>query len=395
MSFLEKAEERRSLLIDLLLKFIAAKSLPGREGDMAERVKEALFKLGIDDITVDPMGNVIGTIGKGEKHLVFDGHMDVVDAGDLKAWEVDPFRGELIEGKIYGRGASDQKGGLASAIVALSLLKESGLPDDLRVSVVASVLEEPREGLAWRYIIEEDGIRPDFVVLTEPSSLRIMRGHLGRAEIEIEVRGRSAHGSMPEEGVNAIEKMVPILEEVLKLRERLREHPVLGKGKLTVSEVRSEAPSLCAVPDRASIHIDRRLTLGEDEEAAVHELRSLDAVRKAGALVRLVKDPIKSYTGLLYRKEPLYPPWLLEEDHPFLKAAKEAYRSVFNTEPVVDVWKFSTNGVATAGLHKIPSLGLGPGDPSLAHAPMEFCPVDDLVKATAFYAQLALEVSAI
>ncbi len=394
MSLLERAEERRSLLVDLLLKFIAAKSLPGCEGEMAERVKEALLELGIDDITVDPMGNVIGTVGKGEKHLVLDGHMDVVDAGDLKAWEVDPFRGELIDGKIYGRGASDQKGGLASAIVALSLLKESGLPDDLRVSVVASVLEEPREGLAWRYILEEDGIRPDFVVLTEPSSLRIMRGHLGRAEIEIEVRGRSAHGSMPEEGVNAIEKMVPILEEVMKLRERLREHPVLGRGKLTVSEVRSEAPSLCAVPDRAFIHIDRRLTLGEDEDSALRELLSLDAVRKAEAKVRLVKEPIKSYTGLLYRKEPLYPPWLLEEDHPFLKAAEKAYRSVFSAEPVVDVWRFSTNGVVTAGLHKIPSLGFGPGDPSLAHAPMEFCPVDDLVKATAFYAQLAFEVSA-
>ncbi len=385
---LEKAEERREKLTSLLCEFVGIRSLPGGEGKLAEAIKKSLIEAGADSVFVDPLGNCIGTIGDGPIHLVYDGHMDTVDAGDLGNWEIDPFKPVVRDGKIYGRGSADQKGGIASAVVALSIINELGIPDRFKISVVASVLEEPREGVAWQYIVEDDGIKPDFVVITEPSSLRIMRGHLGRAEFEIIIRGRSAHGSMPEKGVNAIELMVPVLQELFELSGKLREHPVLGKGRLTVTEVKTRSPSLCAVPDIAVVHIDRRLTLGEDEESALEELRNLESVKKINAEVKPVREALRSYTGLLCTKKPLYPPWLMDEEHPLISAAKDAYRNLFRSEPKVDVWKFSTNGVATCGIYGIPTVGFGPGDPSLAHTPMEYCPIDDIVKAAAFYAAL-------
>jgi putative selenium metabolism hydrolase len=248
------------------------------------------------------------------------------------------------------------------------------------------VQEEDCDGLCWQYIIQEDRLRPDVVVITEPTSLRIYRGHRGRMEIEIETTGVSCHGSAPERGVNAIYKMAPILRDIEKLNARLKPRAPLGKGTVTISHIRSRSPSLCAVADGCVIHLDRRLTVGENERSAVAEIRALPSVEKAGAVVRVLEYAVPSYTGLTYPTKKYYPTWEMPESRREVKVARAAYAEVFGSEPTVGHWTFSTNGIATAGMHKVPTIGFGPGHEHFAHAPNECVEVEHLVRAAAFYA---------
>jgi len=252
--------------------------------------------------------------------------------------------------------------------------------------MTGTVQEEDCDGLCWQYIIEESKIKPEFVVSTEPTSLGVYRGQRGRMEILVSVDGVSAHGSAPERGDNAIFKMAPGLMDLQKLHMRLKDDDFLGKGSLTVSEIFYTSPSRCAVADGCSISVDRRLTHGETWEMALEEIRELSSVKKAGGKVEMYNYDKPAYTGLVYPTECYFPSWVLPEDHPACKTIVESYTSLFNQEPVVDKWTFSTNGVSIMGRYGIPCVGFGPGHEDQAHAPNEITWKDELVKAAAMYA---------
>jgi len=248
------------------------------------------------------------------------------------------------------------------------------------------VQEEDCDGLCWQYIIEESGIKPEFVVSTEPTSCRVYRGQRGRMEIRVSVTGVSSHGSAPERGDNAIFKMAPILSDLQLLHDRLKDDPFLGKGSLTVSEIFSTSPSRCAVADSCAISVDRRLTTGETWQSALEEIRQLPSVRKAVAEVSMYEYNRPAYTGLVYPTQCYFPAWVLEENHPACQSLVEAYRSLFDEKPLVDKWTFSTNGVSIMGRYGIPCVGFGPGHEDQAHAPNERTWKKELVKAAAMYA---------
>jgi len=205
-------------------------------------------------------------------------------------------------------------------------------------------------------------------------------------EIGVTTKGISCHGSAPERGKNAVYMMAKIVTEIERLNERIVSDPFLGKGTITVAFIECSTPSLCAVPDRAYIHLDRRLTRGETKEDAVAEVQ--DAINRAGeaATVEVLKYSVPSYSGFVYETEKYYPTWVLEEDHPLCKASVETCRQVLGKEPKVDKWTFSTNGVATMGLMGIPTIGFGPANEVYAHSVDDQVPADHLVKAAAFYA---------
>jgi putative selenium metabolism hydrolase len=244
--------------------------------------------------------------------------------------------------------------------------------------------------LCCKYISEEEKVRPELVILTEPTALGVYRGHRGRMEMRVSFQGLSAHGSAPERGRNAITMASRACLEIEKLNGRLRHDDFLGKGSITVTEFVSGSPSLCAVADYARIHLDRRLTAGETKESALAEVRELVQGMPAGVEVLQYRE--KAYTGMEYGMEKYYPTWTLEAGHPAVARAVDSFRSLFDREPRVDKWTFSTNGVAIMGLHGIPCIGFGPGDEVAAHAPNEKVAVDDLVKASAFYALYALNM---
>jgi len=383
-----RAQAYQADMVQFLRDLIAIPAESGREAPVIARIRREMEAVGFDEVRIDGMGNILGRIGSGATTIMMDSHTDTVGLGDPKEWAWDPYRGKVEGGYVYGRGACDQRAGMASLVYAGKLIKELGLDGDYTLYVVGSVQEEDCDGLPWLYILKEDGIRPDCVVITEPSRLGIYRGHRGRMEIEVHLRGASCHASAPERGDNPIYKMAGLVGEVEKLNARLRSDPFLGKGSIAVTEIRSLSPSLCAVPGACSIHLDRRLTAGETKESALAEVKALPGAESAEIEILNYDQP--SYTGLRYPMEKYYPTWVIEESHPVTRAAVQTYRALWDREPVVDKWTFSTNGVGSMGLMGVPTIGFGPGEEEVAHSVAERVPIRHLVEAAEFYAAFPL-----
>lgn len=375
------------LTAENLSALVKIRSMSGEEKEVVHEVKRQMLEAGFDEVRFDGLGNVIGRIGNGKRMLAIDGHVDTVDVGNLDNWSFDPFSGEIRDGFVHGRGSVDQKGGVAAFITAGKIIKELGLAQDLTVIFVGSVIEEDCDGLCWKYLVENEGIRPDVVISTEPTNLNIYRGQRGRMEMDVIFTGLSAHGSAPERGKNAIYMASKACLEIEKLNENLGFDEFLGKGSITISEFKSGAPSLCAVADYAKIHLDRRLTWGETKDLAVAEINKIVSGMDAKVVVPYYKQ--KGWTGLEFGMEQYYPTWLLPENHPAIQTGVEAFTSLFDKKPLVDKWTFSTNGVTINGIYGIPVLGFGPGNEVMAHAPNEKTPISDLVTASAFYAAYA------
>ncbi|MFQ8737122.1 MAG: YgeY family selenium metabolism-linked hydrolase [Bilophila wadsworthia] len=281
-------------------------------------------------------GPVLGFIGNGPRIIAFDAHIDTVGVGNRSNWTFDPYEGYEDAETIGGRGASDQEGGMASMVYAGKIIKELGLcPKDCTIVMVGTVQEEDCDGLCWQYIINEDGLKPEFVVSTEPTDGGIYRGQRGRMEIRVDVSGVSCHGSAPERGDNAIYRMAHIMTELEQLNARLADDPFLGKGTLTVSQIFYTSPSRCAVADSCAISVDRRLTFGEDKDLAISQIENLPSVKAAGdkAKVSMYTYEVPSWTGLVYPTDCYFPTWVLPEDHVVTKSTEETYRSLFGREP--------------------------------------------------------------
>lgn len=396
----------------------------GEEGHI-KRIEAEMKALEFDKVIIDPMGNILGYMGTGKTLIGFDAHIDTVGIGNMANWNFDPYEGFESEDEIGGRGTSDQLGGIVSAVYGAKIMKDLGLlSDQYTVLVTGTVQEEDCDGLCWEYIINEDKVRPEFVVSTEPTDGGIYRGQRGRMEIRIDVKGISCHGSAPERGDNAIYKMADILQNVRDLNEndvsdnkeikglvkmldekynpQWKEAQFLGRGTVTTSEIFFTSPSRCAVADSCSVSLDRRMTAGETWESCLKEISELPFVKKYGAQVSMYMYDRPSYTNLVYPIECYFPTWVIPEDHPVTKAMEEAYKGLYGTtrsgskdadkmrkaRPLTDKWTFSTNGVSIMGRNGIPCIGFGPGAEAQAHAPNEKTYKEDLVKCAAVYAAL-------
>lgn len=383
---LEKANNYKEDMSKFLRDMIRIPSESCNEKTVVLRIKEEMEKVGFDRVEIDGMGNVLGFIGHGKHIIAMDAHIDTVGIGDINLWQYNPYEGYEDENIILGRGGSDQEGGMASMVYAGKIIKELNLENDYTLIVTGTVQEEDCDGLCWQYIINEDKIKPEFVVITEPTSCNIYRGHRGRMEIKVTTNGLSCHGSAPERGDNAIFKMAPILNELKALHENLIDNNFLGKGSLTVSEIFFTSPSRCAVADSCTISIDRRLTDGETFDYALEQIRRLPAVKAANAKVEMYTYERPAYTGLVYPTESYFPTWVIPEDHEICKNAVQCYEELFDKKPLVDKWTFSTNGVSIMGRYGIPCIGFGPGHEDEAHAPNEKTFKGELVQCAAMYA---------
>lgn len=382
------AEKYRDYTANNLSKLVKIKSLSLGEKEVMLELKRQMEEAGFDEVWIDGLGNVIGRIGSGKNILAIDGHMDTVDFGNMDNWDFDPLSGEVKDGFVHGRGTVDQEGGPAAFVTTGRILKELGFDRDWTIYCTGTVMEEDCDGLCWKYLYEEEeGIHPDFAISTEPTNLNIYRGHRGRMEIAVSFKGLSSHGSAPERGINAIYNASRAALEIEKLNENLAFDPFLGRGSITISEIKSGSPSLCAVSDFARIHLDRRLTWGETKESAVAEIEAI--VKDLDATVEVLHYEETAYTGLKYGMEKYFPTWKMEEDSVVVQTGVKVFENLFDKKPKVDKWTFSTNGVTINGYYKVPMIGFGPGNEVMAHAPNEKVPVDDLVKASAFYALYA------
>ncbi|MGB9694875.1 MAG: YgeY family selenium metabolism-linked hydrolase [Caldisericaceae bacterium] len=385
-------EKYNSEIKEFAQEIVRTKSYSEHEGALVKLLESKMKELGFDEVIIDKTGNIIGRIGNGSTKIMYDAHIDTVEAEDRENWHFDPFGGEIKDGRLYGRGSSDEKVAIGCMIYGARILKEIGIPENVSLYVMGSVQEENCDGLSMTYTFNEV-IKPDFVVLGEPTSLDVYRGHRGRVELEITVKGKSAHAAHPDKGDNAIYKMAKTIVNIEKLTETFKEDAFLGKGTAVVSHIESKESSINSVPYEAKIYIDRRLTKGETKESAIKELETT-LVDKANSEIKVLNYEAVSWKGRTISQEKYFPTWVLEEDHPLVKAGFEAAKEARNGEDVkISRWIFSTNGVTSMGRFHIPSIGFGPGDEWLAHAVDEYVRVSDLPKATEFYALLPLRLT--
>lgn len=395
--FIKEIRERVSNfeeeMVSFLRDMIRLPSESCEEEAVIMRIKEEMERLVFDEVTIDPLGNILGRIGTGPRVIAFDAHIDTVGVGDREEWSWDPYRGKVEDGIIFGRGASDQKGAMASMVYGAKVIKDLSLHQDFSLYFVGSIQEEDCDGLCWQYIINEGGLKPELVVITEPTDLNIYLGHRGRMEMEVTTEGISCHGSAPERGENSLYKMAAIIQGIERLNERLANDNFLGKGTIAVTHIYNETPSLCAIPNKTRIHLDRRLTRGEDRELAIREVEELMKEVGVEGSVQLLEYCRPSYRGLVYKTEKYYPTWVLDRDHHGVKAMAEAYRDLFQEEPIIDKWTFSTNGVSIMGRNRIPCIGFGPGNEIHAHTVNDQVPIKDLLHAAALYALFPMYLS--
>jgi putative selenium metabolism hydrolase len=389
----ELSPQNQQALTAFLQDLVRIPSFSCQEKGVAERLEAEMRIVGFDEVWTDRIGNVVGRIGSGTgPRLLYNGHMDTVGIGDRGAWTYDPFGAEIDGGRLYGRGATDMKGPLASLVYGAKALKDSGVNLAGDLYVVGVVQEEPCEGYAMRVLVEEEGLRPDWVVLAEPTNLRVSRGHRGRMEMHVTVHGRSAHASMPHLGENAIYGAARIIFSLELLADMLADDPFLGKGTLAVTRIENTAASKNVIPDSCTVVIDRRLTLGETEAKALAEVEGVIVRENVRAEVSLAEFDYASYTGYRCRDVEHYPAWVVPENHILVQATARAVRAVTGERPPIGKWDFSTDGVYTMGVAGIPTVGMGPGDETQAHTADECVRLADCYTAAQIYAQLAVEL---
>ncbi|RMF49230.1 MAG: YgeY family selenium metabolism-linked hydrolase [Anaerolineae bacterium] len=385
----QRVAESREDIIRFMREIVAIPSMDSQLKEVGERIGAEMRKLGFDEVRFDKMGNILGRIGSGPKVMVYDSHIDTVGVGDPDEWEWDPFTGKVEDGILYARGACDEKGSTPGMVYGLAIARDLGLLEGWTVYYFGN-MEEWCDGIAPNTFVEVDpGVRPDFVVIGEPTKMQVYRGHKGRIELRVVAKGKSAHAASNHLGDNAIYKLLPVIAGIRDLEPQLGDHPFLGHGKITVSDMHVKTPSINAVPDEAVIYIDRRMTFGETKEEAIAQIEALipPEFKDSVKVEELFYDE-PSYTGFVFPVDKYFPAWALEEDHPLVQAGLQARRLIGLPDAPAGKWDFSTNGIYWAGKAGIPSIGFGPGDETTAHTVRDSVRLDDVVKAAEFYALL-------
>ena len=376
----------RDAIINFLRDIVAIPSFDSNIRNVAARVERELRALGFSDIHYAPYGDIVAKIGNGKKILLYDSHLDTVGVGDKREWKHGAFSGVIENGIMYGRGSVDEKGSTPPMIYGMKLAHDLGLLDAHSVTAYYfGSIEEWCEGLSAQVFVEEEKIKPDFVVVGEPTNNRVYRGQKGRCELRVTAKGTSAHGASHWLGDNALYKMQDVLRKIPELDARLPNDPFLGRGSIVATHIDVRAGSLNVVPDRCSIVLDRRLTFSETAEQAMNQVQEL--FPSSDFEIEFLRYTQPSYNGYVREHEQIFPVWAFEESHPLIHAGIETSRAL-GMDTTTDKWNFSTNGAYLAGIAKIPSIGFGPGDEANVHIIDEHTRVDDVVRAAEWYALL-------
>jgi putative selenium metabolism hydrolase len=380
------ARRQKSKAADFLRRLIAIPSESRSENGVALAVRKEMLKLGYPFSDIDRFGNVVGRIGTGRTKIIFDAHIDTRGIGDRSSWRFDPYAGDMKAGKVYGHGAANNKGGLAAIIYAGSMIKELDLTGDTTVYIVGSVQAELCEGLAYKALFDVEKLVPDYVILSMPTGMRLCRGHRGRIEFEITLRGQPVHSSDPSKGFNCIYGISKIVQEIEALNSKLPSDKFLGKASVAVTHIDCDYNGPTALPESCRIIVDRRLVPSENEKKALAQIKS--ACQGTRAKIEIVEYDKPSYRGLRLPMKKSFPTWALPEKHPLLEAGQNAYRSVFKKKEIIDKWTTSTAGSYTYGVFDVPTIGFGPSEEAFSGPTNDHCRIDDLEKSMAFYASL-------
>ena len=387
-------ERYRPEMIGFCQRIVQTPSLPGEEAEVAALIRAEMERLAYDDVWVDDWGNVVGLLrGQGDgRSVMLNGHMDHVDPGNPEDWHYPPFSGAIHDGRLWGRGSADMKGPLAAMIHAGGALAREGLRPQGDLLVAAVVLEE-RGGLGTKGLVQT--VRPDCAVIGEASSNQVARGERGRTEVVVRVRGRSVHGSVPQQGVNPHAVLARFIQRLETLT--LAEDETFGGSNVTPTLYSTDQESSNVVPGEARLHLDWRTVPGETTQDVLAQLQPLldgclaEVEGSQGELLIETWD-LKTYTGRTETVEVALGSYLLDVDDPLVVSARSALARAFARPVGVQVWRFLTDAchLLDAG---VPTIGFGASEAESIHTVHESVSLDMLAEGMLGYAALAMELT--
>jgi acetylornithine deacetylase len=382
--------------VKLLQKLVQADSIQGNEQQAQKVVIKTLHKIGLKVDVWEPDGNelskhpdfsssrqefigspnVVGILkGTGEgRSLILNGHIDVVPEGDLEQWEYAPYSGKIIDGKLYGRGATDMKGGNVSLLLALSALRALGIP--LKGDVIfQSVIEEESGGLGTLAAILR-GYKADAAIIPEPTNMKIFPKQQGSMWFQIEVKGLSAHGGTRYEGVSAIEKAFLVVEHIRELEKRRNKRindPLYSKVPIPIpinigKIAGGDWPS--SVADRVKLEGRMGISPEETMEEAKHEMENWLLTLKE-------MDPwFNEHPVTLDWFGARWVPGAIDIEHVFVEKLTSSYQKVLGFAPIIEASPWGTDGGLLTKVGATPTIVFGPGVTEKAHFPNEYIEID-------------------
>ena len=380
-------QKREQEMVEFLASLVRIKSITYEEGAAIAWLRTKLEEFGYDEVLVDQAGNCLARMGSGNTRVLADAHIDTVDPGDPLDWGFNPLEPRIVNQSISGRGVVDDKGPLTALVFAGRAIKDLGLDTEVSFYLSASISEEDVEGSCVKAMMDQLSWRPDAIIIAESSDNHIIRGHKGRALIRMEVKGKAAHASEAQMGENALIKAIPLIQ-ALDSYDECPSDDFLGKGTLEVTKVICDTPSLNTIPGKVTVIADRRISAGETKQELLTELQTMLKLSNATASIDM--ENVTTYTGYTINQEDYFPSWVLQETHPLIVCAKEAFLQVTTKPPIVTKWNFCTNATYLCGITGIPSVGFGPGDHSLCHSDHEILSFEELITASQIYTMIAL-----
>ena len=379
-----------SELLSFLQDLVRLESTPGREERVVLRAVEEMRRLGFAEALVDAAGNGVGRIGQGGPSVLIDCHIDTIPLRDPERWLHPPLAAEVADGRVYGLGVCDMKASAAAAIYGAARIAELRRDRPGTLWITCSIAEEMMEGAALAETV--DRCAPDFVVIGEPTDLRLCIGQRGRAKLEVQVSGASSHAGHPEIGINAVERMAEYIGAAAALEHPI--DPVLGPRLLTCIDVHSEPyPSISTVPATCLARFDCRFGRGESEQSLLELMSSLGAVwsgtpRPPELDCHLYLAEWEAYNGRRYIVPEFAAAWYTDPGSPSVRAALAGLEDA-GLPALTATYGFCTNGSLTAGLRGIPTIGYGVGREEEAHVVDEYVSLDNLFRAAKGYSAIA------
>lgn len=378
-------EQKKLETIKFAQELVRIKSLSGKEKEVAYLIKNKMSELGFDEVWMDRYGDVVGKIRgsddtEGCKKVLFDGHIDTVDIGDVSKWRHDPYGAEIVGGKMFGRGTCDMKAAISALIYAFEGMVRNFSGE---IYISASIGEEIMEGYAFYEVLQR--VKPDYVILAEPTDLNINRGHRGRAGIVLTAEGKTVHTARPEIGINAVYRIIPAIQATRQMK--LPEDKDLGKGSIELLDVVSSPfPSLSQVPDRCVARFDRRVVVGETQQIVLNDMRNV-IKNIEGVTVSYNRMPIHCFTGEIIDAPDFRPGWVFPENHEIVVKSKRSLEKI-GLQPKIQIGRGCVNGSASGGLLDIPTIVFGPGG-NVSHTIDEYIEIDKLLKSVEGFASIA------
>jgi succinyl-diaminopimelate desuccinylase len=380
---------------------IRTPSLPGNEGAVGERVMVEMEALGFDEVSRDSLGNVIGILKgtAGAPPVLLNCHMDIVAAGDPADWEYPPFEGVIADGFLHGRGAMDIKGPLAIQTHAAAELRGTNRGD----VIVAHTVFEERGGWGMEYLLETSGLRPGAVIIGESTHGDVTIGHRGRAEVEVVIHGLAGHASVPERARNALHLLPAVIQALEDLGRHQQDDPILGRASLVPTMVDVLPQSRNVIPDQVVVTGDWRILPGDDDDSLLRRVREALDRHLPGVLpdgfsveVRMAREVQTSFMGPTEQRALLTPGFLMDEQHPVVRAAARAVgrKSDPGIPALVRPWAFATDGGWSSGVFGIPTIGFAPGEERHAHTNTERLELEEARWAYDRYPELIRAIQA-